>query len=150
MRVLLREDVPGVGRRGDVVEVEKGFARNYLLPSGRGLVATDRTLRQAEAMRRARDLRELKAREAAEMLAQRLAGRAVLVRAKAGRTGRLFGSVTSDDIRRALHEQLGVELDRRRIELAEPIRSLGTHEVTVHLHPELNARLTVEVQPEEG
>jgi large subunit ribosomal protein L9 len=147
MRVLLRSDVEGVGRRGDVVEVADGFARNFLLPTGRGLKATEAVERQAAAMRRARDVRDAKDKEAAQAVAGVLAGRTLTVAARAGTEGRLFGSVTAQDLAEAITAQTGAVVDRRRIRLEEPIKSLGTHLVPVHLHAEVEAELSVEVVP---
>jgi large subunit ribosomal protein L9 len=147
MRVVLRDDIEGVGRRGDIVDVSGGFARNFLLPRGRALVATDGIEQQAAAMRRARDLREARDREGAEAQARILAGAVITVRARAGPAGRLFGSVTAPDIVEAVHEQKGVELDRRQIELEEPIKTVGTHEVPLHLFADIGTSLSVEVVP---
>ncbi|HLG91420.1 MAG TPA: 50S ribosomal protein L9 [Acidimicrobiales bacterium] len=143
--MVLRSDVSGLGSKGDVVEVADGYARNYLLPRKQALAATEGMLAQAEAMRRARQLKEARDREGAEALAERLAGAVVSVPARAGSEGRLFGSVTVSDLVAAVKETMGVELDRRRVELDEPIRSLGRHEVPVKLHPEVTARLQVDV-----
>ncbi|HLX88877.1 MAG TPA: 50S ribosomal protein L9 [Acidimicrobiales bacterium] len=145
MRVLLRDDVQGVGRRGDIVQVTGGFARNYLFPTGRALKATDGIVDQAAAMRRSRDLRDAKDREAAEALAARLASKPLAVTARAGAEGRLFGSVTTQDLADAVEQQLGAVVDRRRIELEEPIKALGVHVVPVHLFEGVQGELTVEV-----
>lgn len=145
MKVLLRNDIDGVGKRGDVVDVSKGFARNYLFPTGRALVANAGTERQASAMRRARDLRDAKDREAAQTVAEVLAAANVVVKARAGTAGRLFGSVTASDVADAVEAQTGAVVDRRRIHLTEPIKSLGTHVVPVGLHSDVHVELTVEV-----
>ena len=147
MRVLLRDDVHGVGRRGDIVEVAGGFARNFLLPTGKALKATDAMESQAQSMRRARDLRDARDREAAEAQAAVLTGRTLTIPARSGAEGRLFGSVTTQDLADAVAEQFGAVVDRRRIRLEEPIKSLGTHLVPVHLFADVEAELTVEVVP---
>lgn len=147
MRVLLRDDIQGVGRRGDIVDVAGGFARNFLLPTGKALKATDAMKTQAQSMRRARDLRDARDREAAEAQASALSGRTLTIAARSGAEGRLFGSVTTQDLADALAEQTGAVVDRRRIRLDEPIKSLGTHVVPVHLHAEVEAEITVEVVP---
>ena len=147
MRVLLRDDVEGVGRRGDIVEVAGGFARNFLFPSGRALKATDAMTTQATAMRRSRDLRDARDREAAEAVSAALSAKTLTVAARSGAEGRLFGSVTAQDLVEAVEAQTGAVVDRRRIRLDEPIKSLGTHVVPVHLHAEVDAQLTVEVVP---
>ena len=145
MRVLLRDDIQGVGKRGDLVEVSKGFARNYLFPSGRALEASEGIAAQAAAMRRSRDLRDAKDRESAESVATVIAGRTLTIQARAGAGGKLFGSVTTTDIAAAVEKQIGAVLDRRRILLEEPIKSLGTHAVPVRLHSEVATELMVEV-----
>jgi large subunit ribosomal protein L9 len=148
MRVLLRSDVDGVGKRGDVVEVARGFARNYLLPSGRAMVAGEKVEAQAAAMRRVRDLRDAQDRDAAQTVAQLLTRAPVAVPARVGESGRLFGSVTAADVVEAIRSQTGATVDRRRVHLADPIKTVGAHVVAVHLHPDVDAEVTVEVVPE--
>ncbi|MHB8592734.1 MAG: 50S ribosomal protein L9 [Acidimicrobiales bacterium] len=145
MRVLLRDDVNGVGKRGDIVEVAGGFARNHLFPTGQALKATDGMTAQAAAMRRGRDLRDAKDRDAAEAVAGVLGAATITVTARAGAEGRLFGSVTAQDVAEAVQSQTGAVLDRRKIHLDEPIKSLGAHAVPVVLHDDLDAEITVEV-----
>jgi large subunit ribosomal protein L9 len=145
MRVLLRDDIDGVGKRGDIVDVARGFARNFLLPEGKALVASDGVQDQAASMRRARDLRDAKDREAAETVAAAIGSSTITVKARAGAEGRLFGSVTTLDLAEAIEAQTGAVVDRRKVHLAEPIKSLGTHVVPVHLHEDVDAEVTVEV-----
>jgi large subunit ribosomal protein L9 len=145
MRVVLRADVDGVGKKGDVVEVADGFARNFLLPQGRAFRATEGVLAQAAAMRRGRDLKDAKDRASAETVARELVAKVIRITAKAGTEGRLFGSVTAADVAEAVAAQAGVTLDRRRVELPEPIKTLGSHDVGVKLHSEVEFRITVEV-----
>ena len=145
MKIVLRADIDGVGKRGDVVEVSDGHARNFLLPSGRAIVATRHIATQATAMRRARDIADQQAREAAEAVAQQLVPVVFTVHAHAGKAGRLFGSVTPAEIVAAVEAQTSVVLDRHKLIIHEPIKSVGTHEVGVHLHPEVEFVLTVEV-----
>jgi large subunit ribosomal protein L9 len=147
MRVLLRNDIDGVGRRGDVVEVSGGFARNYLVPTGRAVEAPPGIDAQAAAMRRSRDLRDAKDKDSAGVVAAAVTAKPVTVSARAGAEGRLFGSVTASDIADAIQAQTGAVVDRRRIVLSEPIRSVGTHTVNVLLHPEVESEVTVEVTP---
>ena len=147
MRVLLRNDIDGVGRRGDVVEVSGGFARNYLVPTGRAVEAPPGIDAQAAAMRRSRDLRDAKDKDSAGVVAAAVMAKPVIVSARAGAEGRLFGSVTASDIAEAIQAQTGAVVDRRRIVLSEPIRSVGLHTVSVRLHPEVEAEVTVEVTP---
>ncbi|HEX4865762.1 MAG TPA: 50S ribosomal protein L9 [Acidimicrobiales bacterium] len=147
MRVVLRSDVDHVGKRGDIVDVADGFARNYLLPKGHAIVATNGVTAQAGAMRRARDLKDAKDREAAELVARTLVPMVIRIPARVGPGGRLFGSVTAADVVEAVASQTKVNLDRRRLHLDEPIKSAGTHEVPVKLHSDVEFRVTVEVVP---
>ena len=118
MKVLLRDDVAGVGRRGDIVKVAGGFARNFLLPEGRAIVATDGVEGQAELMRRRRDLREAQDRGAAEAQAKVLAGAVIPISARAAGGGRLFGSIGPADVVEAIQAATGVEVDRRHVRAA--------------------------------
>jgi large subunit ribosomal protein L9 len=145
MRVLLRGDVDGVSKKGDIVEVARGFARNYLFPAGRGIVASKGIEAQAASMRRSRALRDAQDKEAAASVAEVLGAATVTITARAGSEGRLFGSVTTTDIAEAVEAQTGAVLDRRRIVLAEPIKSVGSHVVPVRLHADVEAEVTVEV-----
>jgi large subunit ribosomal protein L9 len=148
VRVVLRDDVENIGRKGDLIEVTDGFARNYLVPRGLAMKATKGVVQQAEAMRRNREARDARDREAAQSLADQLSGRRIELRARAGEGGRLFGSVTSADVADAVRAQTGVELDRRKTQLAEPLKELGAVEVPVKLHSDVEVTLTVDVVPE--
>ena len=148
MKVILRADVPEVGHKGDVLDVADGYARNYLVPRGLAMAASQGALAQAESMRRARAVRDARDREAAEEIATRLTPLAITIKARAGAEGRLFGSVTPADVAAAIEAQSGVEVDRRRLHLDEPIRALGAHEVPLRLHPDVEVRLNVEVVAE--
>ncbi|HUQ62825.1 MAG TPA: 50S ribosomal protein L9 [Acidimicrobiales bacterium] len=150
MKVILRSDVEKVGRKGDVVTVADGFARNYLVPRGLAMKAGRGEEAQAAAMRRSREQREVRDRESAEELTSRLAAKTITITAKAGAEGRLFGSVTTAEIATAIRSATGIELDRRKVNLDEPIKTLGVHEVQVRLHADVDSRVTVEVvtQPE--
>ena len=145
MKIILRSDVANVGKKGDVIDVSDGYARNYLVPKGLGLLATDGAISQAAAMRRSRDLKDARDRDAAEQVARVLVSTIIRIPAKAGSEGRLFGSVTSADVAGAVKEQAGVALDRRRIHLDDPIKALGIHEVPVRLHADVEFRVSVEV-----
>ena len=145
MKVVLRADVSGLGKKGDIVQVADGYGRNYLLPKGQAILASKGVDAQAAAMRRGRDLRDAKDREAAEVVARKLVPMVIKITARAGSEGRLFGSITSSDVAEAVTAQSGVELDRRKLVLAEPIKALGTHEVPVKLHADVEFRVTVEV-----
>ena len=145
MRIVLRTDVDGVGKKGDILDVADGFARNFLIPKGRAIKATPGVQAQAEAMRRSRDLKDAKDRESAEVVARTLVPKTIRIPARAGTEGKLFGSVTAADVIAAVAEQAGVELDRRKLHLEEPIKTLGTHHVPVKLHPDVQFPVTVEV-----
>ena len=145
MKVVLRTDVPNVGKRGDMVDVANGFARNFLIPGGQAIAATDGIQQQASSMRRKRDLSDAKDREAAEVVARTLVPAVIKISAKAGTEGKLFGSVTTTEIVHAVQEQTGIELDRRKLQLHDAIKSVGTHEVPVQLHSDVKFQITVEV-----
>ncbi|HEY3238903.1 MAG TPA: 50S ribosomal protein L9 [Acidimicrobiia bacterium] len=145
MKIVLRSDVANLGRKGDLVEVADGYARNYLVPKGLAITASKGSARQSEAMRRSRQVRDTKEREGAEAMARLLETRRIEITARAGEGGRLFGSVTTTDVAEALEAQAGVHLDRRKLHLDEPIKTLGVHEVPVRLHPEVPVVITVEV-----
>ena len=145
MKVVLRSDVPNVGKRGDMVDVANGFARNFLIPGGQAIAATDGINKQAESMRRKRDLADAKDREAAEVVARTLVPAVIKISAKSGAEGKLFGSVTSSDIVTAVQEQTGVALDRRKLQLHDSIKTIGTHEVPVQLHSDVKFQITIEV-----
>jgi len=145
MKVVLRTDVDGVGRRGDIVEVSGGFARNFLFPAGQAIVATEGVTGQAAAMRRGRDLREAKDRETAEAQVSILAGTVLRLEARAGSAGKLFGSVGAADVAEAVKGQKGVEIDRHHVVLDEPIKAVGTYEVPVQILGDIGTTVTVEV-----
>jgi large subunit ribosomal protein L9 len=145
--LILRSDVDNVGKKGDVVDVSDGFARNFLMAKGLAIKATPGAVAQATGMRRARAIKDAKDRESAEQVARLLVTKVIRIPGRAGPEGRLFGSVTTADLVAAVAEQAGVTLERRRVHLDEPIKALGTHEVPVRLHPEVEFRLPVEVVP---
>lgn len=144
MKVILRSDLDGVGKRGDIVDVADGHARNYLLPKGKAIVASEGAVEQAAKMRRARDLRDSAAREAATHIASTLVPKIITVTAKAGPEGKLFGSVTSADIVAAVAEQTEIELDRRQLHV-ELIKTTGQHAVTASLHADVSFPITIDV-----
>jgi large subunit ribosomal protein L9 len=145
MRVVLRADVTSVGKKGDILDVADGYARNYLIAKGMAFRASDGVVAQAQAMRRSRDLKDARDRESAETVARTLVPAVIRVPARAGAEGKLFGSVTAADLVAAVAQQTGVELDRRRVHLDEPIKTLGTHTVPVKLHADVEFPITVEV-----
>ena len=145
MKVVLRSDVSGIGRKGDVREVANGYARNFLLPRGLAFKATPGVEAQAEGMRRARSLKQASELADAKVLAEALGATPLRIAVRAGKEGKLFGSVGSSDIASAISEQLGLSIERRQIDLPEPIKAVGTYQVPVELHAELTVPVTVEV-----
>ena len=144
MEVILREDVPHLGSIGDIVKVRPGYARNYLLPRGLATVADKRNLRSLEHERRLVEERRRRAVSAADGVAKQLAAARIVISARAGEEGKLFGSVTNIDIERALAEQ-GLTVERRRIRLDEPIKTLGDRIVPVSLAAGVQSEITVSV-----
>jgi large subunit ribosomal protein L9 len=145
MRLVLVQEVSGLGAPGDVVTVKDGYGRNYLVPQGLAIVATKGEERQVRQIRRAREAREIRDLDQAKEVAGELAALNVRLDARAGDSGRLFGSVTAADIADAVRKAGGPKLDRRRIELGGPVKTIGKHTVAVRLHPEVNASIDVNV-----
>ncbi len=144
MKVILRSDLDGLGKRGDIVDVADGHARNFLLPKGHALAASDGAIEQAGRMRRARDQRDTSARDAATQIASTLVPKVITVATKAGPEGKLFGSVTASDVAAAVLEQTEIELDRRQLEV-DSIKTTGQHTVTASLHSDVSFPITIDV-----
>jgi len=144
MKVILRADLKGLGKRGDIVEVSDGHARNFLFPKGHAIVATDGAVSQAGAMRRARDLRDSQDREAAQTIASALVAKTITIKVKAGAEGRLFGSVTAADVAAAVEEQTKISLDRKKLHI-DHVKTTGTYQVSAKLHHDVEFPITVEV-----
>lgn len=149
MRVILQKTVERLGDPGDVADVADGYARNFLIPRGLAVRAEKGAVRHAESLKRAHQTRTKAQKGEFEAIAARIIQTPVVVTARAGEEGKLFGSVTAADIAEALSAETGVAVDRRDIHLDEPIRSVGTHEVTVHLHPEVDPVITIDVRAQE-
>lgn len=145
MKVLLTQDVPDLGVAGEVHTVAGGYARNYLMPRGLAVLATKGALKQAEEIRQAGIRRRARERANAEAQAQMIRDQRLLFQARAGETGRLYGSVTSADIAERLSEAVGFEVDRRKIHLDHPIREVGIYNIEIRLMPEVNATFVVGV-----
>lgn len=145
MKLILTNEVSGLGAPGDVVEVKDGYGRNYLLPRGFAIRWTRGGEKQIESIKKARDAREIRDLGTAQEIAGQLGGLKVQLATRAGDSGRLFGSVTTNDIAEAVKSAGGPVLDRRRIEIINPIKSVGAHRISVKLHPEVSASLEVEV-----
>ena len=144
MKVILRSDLAGVGKRGDIVDVSDGHARNYLLPRGFAMPASDGAVAQAKAMRRSRDLRDAADRESAQTVASALVAQTIVIPMKSGAEGKLYGSVTTGDIATAIQSQTNITIDLKKLH-AEPIKALGTYTVTAKLHSDVEFPVTVEV-----
>lgn len=149
MQVLLLKDVDQLGQAGEVKRVADGYARNYLIPRGLATVATPGAIKETEKVRQAGVRRRAKELSEAQAQAQVLDGVSVTFQARAGELDRLYGSITNVNIAEALEEKTGQEVDRRKIDLEEPLKELGTHAVTIRLAPEAEAKVTVVIEREE-
>lgn len=145
MKVILRADHHGLGKRGDIVEVADGHARNHLLPHRLAMAATDGAVNQAAAMRRSRDLRDAADRDSAQTIAKSLVAQVIRITAKSGAGDRLYGSVTASDVATAVQQQANIELDRRKLIMPESIKTLGEYSITAKLHSDVEFPFTIEV-----
>ena len=149
MKVILLADVKNIGKKDEIVNVSDGYARNFLFPRKLAVEATPGASKEVERKRAAERQREMERRAEAEKRAGSLRGKVIVVQTRCGSQGRLYGSVTSAEIAQALKEQYQVEVDKRRIETEETIRTVGEYPVVVRLYPEISAKMTVKVQPAE-
>ena len=147
MKVILTKPVSDLGAKGDVVEVSDGYARNYLVPKKLAVKASEGALRQAEAMRLARIESEKKALTEAQELGQSLEGTRVVVAARAGDAGNLFGSIGANDVTEAIVKFTGISIDKSIVVIDDPIKEIGLHEVTLRPHPEIEVVVTLDVIP---
>jgi len=147
MKLILTQEVTGLGTPGDVVEVKAGYGRNYLVPRSLAMPWTRGSEKQIEMIKRARAAREIRSLDDAREAATRLSSLRVRLQTRAGAGGRLFGSISTADIAAAVRNAGGPDLDKRKIEVKNPIKTVGSHQVAVRLHPEVNARLDIEVTP---
>jgi large subunit ribosomal protein L9 len=145
MKVILQQEVKNLGKKGEIKEVSEGYARNYLLPQKLAIPATATNINNASQQKEAEIRKAKRILDEAKLNAAQLGKLAVVVPVKIGEGGRLFGSVTSKDIADALKSQHGVEMDKRKIELKDSIKALGTYQVTVKLHPEVSTQIQVQV-----
>jgi large subunit ribosomal protein L9 len=145
MKLILTQEVSGLGTPGDVVEVKAGYGRNYLVPRSLAMPWTRGSEQQIEMIKRGRAAREIRSLDDAREAVSRLAGLKVRLEKRAGSGGRLFGSISTADIAAAVRNAGGPELDRRKIEVTNPIKTVGAHRVAVRLHPEVSATIDVEV-----
>jgi len=146
MKIILTQEVRNIGAPGDVVDVADGYARNYLIPRGVAMRATKGTLKQVDTIRRTREVREVRNLEQAQQIAQQLGALTIRIQAKAGDGGRLFGQVTPAQIAEAIAKAGGPKIDKKRLHLEEPVKSLGAHRAHLRLHPEVEAEIEIEVQ----
>lgn len=149
MQVLLLKDVPNLGKAGTVKNVADGYARNFLFPKKLAVPATPEALKQADAIRKAALRKQQRVEEEAEALAKELEAVSLTFKAKAGESGKLYGSVTASHIAEALSAKMGMEFDKRKIDLDEPLKELGPHQVRIKLAPSVSASIRVVVEPEE-
>lgn len=147
MKLILLSDVTDLGKRGELVDVSEGYARNFLLPRKKAMKATEGSLAQAEKLRRTREVNERRAKDEAERIAMQLTGVRVVVAAHAGDEGKLYGSVGPADVVDGVKKFTGVDIDRRTVDLRSPIRAIGLHEVWLKLHPEVEFPITLDVIP---
>ncbi len=147
MKLILISDVGELGKRGDVVDVADGYARNFLLPKKKAVKANDGALAQAESIREARVEAERKAKDEAEKIATQLVGTRVVLAAQAGDEGQLYGSVSVADVVEGIRRFAGVDLDKKHVEIPKAIKSIGLHEVNVNLHPEVQFPVTLDIIP---
>lgn len=148
MKVILLQDVKTLGKKGDIVDINEGYARNFVLPKKLGLEANNKNLNDLK-LQKANDAKLAKEQlEQAQDLAKKVEELSVVTYIKSGEGGRTFGSVSSKEIAKAMKEQHGIELDKKKISLQDSIKSLGVHEVTIKLHPKVSATLRVKVQEE--
>jgi large subunit ribosomal protein L9 len=145
MKLILTQEVTGLGAPGDIVEVKDGYGRNYLVPRGFALGWTRGGEKQIVTLRRARQIREIADKDQAKVVQQQLQNLKVNLKARAGESGRLFGAITLAEVVEAVSAAGGPKLDRRRVEIGNPIKALGSHQVSVRLHPEVSATVTVNV-----
>ncbi len=148
MKVILQREVEKLGTPGQLVDVADGYARNYLVPRGVAIAATRGAVKHAEQLAAKHHERVSKSKNEAEAFAAELSAVHLRIPARAGEDGKLFGSITAQHVADELAKAVGKEVDRKKVHLDEPIRSIGIHEAKVHLHPEVNAAVTVEVVPE--
>jgi len=145
MKLILTQEVAGLGGPGDIVEVKDGYARNYLVPRGYGMRWTRGGEKQVSTIQRARDVREVRDLGSADALKTRLEGLAVKITARAGESGRLFGAITPQEIADAVKAAGGPDVDRRRIQIGAPIKTVGTHLVAIGVHSEVSATVSLEI-----
>ncbi|QSQ08683.1 50S ribosomal protein L9 [Koleobacter methoxysyntrophicus] len=149
MDVILQKDVKNLGSKGDVVKVAEGYGRNYLIPKGLAIEATDKNMAELKMKKKQQKKREERELQEAQNIARKIDDKRLVLKVKAGEKGRLFGSITTKDIAEKIQSDYGVELDKRKIELAQPIRTLGNYRVEIKIHPGVIATLNVVVEKQD-
>ncbi|MGB9715603.1 MAG: 50S ribosomal protein L9 [Thermodesulfovibrionales bacterium] len=147
MKVILKEDIKHLGRMGDIVNVAVGYARNYLIPKGLAVEANEKNIKSLEHEKRIIEEKAKKIRKTAQDIASRISSLTIFIKSKAGEEGKLFGSITSMDIADALKKE-GIEIDKKKILLEEPLKRLGSYTVNVKLHADVSAPLNVQIVEE--
>lgn len=148
MKIILTQDVKKLGKKGEIIEVNDGYARNYVIPQKLGLEANNKNLNDLKLQKNNEAKIAQQQLDDAKALAEKIAGQQVTVKMKAGEGGRVFGSVSSKEIAEAAKKQCGLELDKKKIQLSEAIKSFGVHEVGIKLHPQVTGTLRVRVEEE--
>ena len=146
MEVILLEDVKSLGKKGEVVKVNDGYARNFILPKKLGVEKTDKTMHELKLQKAAEAKRQQEILEEAQALAKSIEAGSITLKIKAGEGGRTFGSVSTKEIAVAMKEQLKLEIDKKKLQMADPIKNFGTYHVPVRLHPKVTAEITVKVE----
>lgn len=146
MKIILLEDVKSVGKKGELVELKEGYARNFIIPKKLGVEATDANMNTLKLQKRNEEKVAKEQLEAAQAMAAEIEKMTVKLELKAGEGGKIFGSVSSKEIAKAVTDQYGKEIDKKKLQLADTIKTVGMHEVTVKLHPKVSAKLKVQVE----
>ena len=146
MEVILLEDVKSLGKKGDVVKVNDGYARNFIFPKKLGVEKTDKSMHELKLQKAAEAKRQQEILEEAQELGKKIEAGSIVLKIKGGEGGRTFGSVSTKEITVALKEQLKLDIDKKKLQLADPIRNFGTYHVPVRLHPKVTAEITVKVE----
>jgi len=146
MEVILLQDVKSLGKKGEVVKVNDGYARNFILPKKLGVEKTDKALHELKLQKAAEEKRQQEILEEAQTLAKNIEAGSIILKIKAGEGGRTFGSVSTKEIAVAMKEQLKLEIDKKKLQMADPIKNFGTYHVPVRLHPKVTAEITVKVE----
>ena len=146
MEIILLQDVKSLGKKGEVVKVNDGYARNFILPKKLGVEKTDKALHELKLQKAAEEKRQQEILEEAQALAKNIEAGSITLKMKAGEGGRTFGSVSTKEIAVAMKEQLKLEIDKKKLQMADPIKNFGTYHVPVRLHPKVTAEITVKVE----